>query len=75
MYAYRNLVNQTTAAWTTTSTFITGCKNAPRATLWNIEGKICQKYLYEIEKNRDPMYSQINQLQSFKLYNLIIAGC
>jgi WD40 repeat protein len=43
--------------------------------LWNVEGKLISKYIYEGEKGKEPAYMQTNRLEFSKEHKLIIAGC
>lgn len=76
MYYNVNLVNSTSLSWLNSDKFLSGCSNAPRAHLWDIvNGKVCQKYLYEIEKLKDPQLFQINQILYNPTFKQIITGC
>lgn len=69
------LVMQNAVTWISEQTFASGCQNAPRITLWDLNGKICQKYLYEVDKNRDAFQFQVNRLAWFSTLKTIAAGC
>lgn len=55
--------------------FVTGSSSAPRINLWNIEGNIQSKFLYEVEKGKEAAASQVNRLEILRDRRLIAAGC
>jgi len=42
---------QNGVSWINSDTFIAGCSSAPRIHLWNTNGKLVQKYLFQTDKN------------------------
>lgn len=69
------VVNHTAISWVSEDLFLGGCSNAPRIHLWNVEGKLQQKYLYESEKGKDAQLIQANRLTMGKDAKMVIAGC
>jgi len=61
--------------WVNNHLFLAACSNAPRLHLWNIEGQQTNKFLYEIEKNKDIAAMIINSLSISKQRKFVIAGC
>ena len=55
--------------------FLGGCSSAPRIHLWNINGNISSKFIYEIEKNKDPATAQVNHLDIIKDKKMMLGGC
>lgn len=46
MYSFLHLVNHTAIKFVSDQLFLASCSSAPRIHLWDMEGKLCQKYLY-----------------------------
>jgi WD40 repeat protein len=70
-----NVVNQTAVKWVSEELFVTGSSSAPRINLWNIEGSIQSKFLYEVQKGKEAAASQVNRLEILRDRRLIVAGC
>lgn len=46
------LVLSTTVRWVSSNTFLSGCSGVGRAMLWDLNGKVCAKYVYENGKGK-----------------------
>ena len=67
--------NQNSVKWIQNDMFLAACSSAPRIHLWNLDGAISSKFLYEMEKNTDTASAQANSLEIFKDKKLLVGGC
>ena len=70
-----DVVSQTAVKWVSDDLFFAACSSAPRIHLWNVEGKIASKFLYEMEKGKEAARAQINQLEVMKDKKMLLGGC
>ncbi len=75
MYYFKHVVNQTAIKWVSDSLLLTASSSAPRVTLWNVEGQIQNKYLYEVERGKEAAASQANKLEMVRERKVLMAGC